>query len=42
MINGQSSIVVCLFGGAFGAASLKKLNARSATFDDKRQLTIGH
>jgi hypothetical protein len=39
MVNGQWSFVI--FGCAFGAASLET-NERSATINDKRQLTIGH
>jgi hypothetical protein len=33
MVNGRWSLVI--FGGAFGAASLRKQDARSATADDK-------
>jgi len=38
LFNVQLPIVIV--GGAFGAASFNKTNARSATFNDIRQLNI--
>jgi hypothetical protein len=37
LITGQLSFVI--FGGAFGATLASRKGARSATIDDKRQLT---